>query len=136
MSFNERKMFENWIFQNLQTNKIKKVRKDLYALVDPSSGYIYANKYEIASNISESSFLSYHSALEFYGLANQVFNELTISSKTKFNDFEFEDVSYNYKSTMDDYQVIYDELTNVRVTTIERTVIDCIDRIDLAGGLE
>jgi predicted transcriptional regulator of viral defense system len=97
---------------------------------------INATKYEIACKISDSSFLCYHSALEYYGLANQVFNELVVGSITRFNQFEFEGITYFCKHTNNQFEI--NNLINekIKVTSIERTLIDCIDDIDLAGGIE
>ena len=72
---------------------IKKVHNGLYVTTD-SMKNINATKYEIACKISDSAFLCYHSALEYYGLANQVFNELVVGSVTRFNQFEFENITY------------------------------------------
>lgn len=33
-------------------------------------------------------------------------------------------------------QIIYKEIEKVRITSLERTIIDCIDNIDLAGGID
>ena len=68
--FENEKQYSNWIALKLKSNTYKKVRNNLYALVDPSINDIYSTKFEVASKISESSFICYHSALEYYGIAN------------------------------------------------------------------
>ena len=93
-------------------------------------------KFEIASKINDESFVSHHSALEYYGVANQVFNTLTVGSKRKFNDFSFDDVDYTRQAVKDYTQVIYIVTAGVRVATLERAVVDCIDNIDLGGGID
>ena len=132
--FNNKKQLNNWIFNLNKSNKIKKVRNGLYVSVD-QMGLITSTKYDIASKISKDSCLCYHSALEFYGLTNQVFNELIVGSSTKFNNFEFEGITYIYKN-MKNYNQVKEEFGYIRVTSLERTVIDCIDNINLAGGIE
>ena len=119
----------------MKNGVIKKIHNGLYVTVD-SMKNINATKYEIACKISDSSFLCYHSALEYYGLANQVFNELVVGSKTRFNQFEFEGITYFCKHTNNQFEI--NNLINekIKVTSIERTLIDCIDDIDLAGGIE
>ncbi|MBP5444921.1 MAG: hypothetical protein J6Y28_02000 [Acholeplasmatales bacterium] len=133
-NFQSRKQYENCIFNMLKVKKIVKVKKDLYALINPLTNNIYANKYEIASSISESSYVSYHSALEYYGLTNQVFTNITVSSLSRFRDFEYEGINYSLKLTNDDFMV--KKVDEIRITSLEKTIIDCIDRIDLAGGIE
>ena len=116
---------------------IKQIRRNLYGVVNPITKNIEANKMQIASAISETAYLAYHSALEYYGTAHQTFFELTIVSATRFNYFEFEGIGYKYvKNTIQDGVVSRMEDSKVRVTSLERTIIDCIDRIDLAGGCE
>lgn len=54
-----------------------------------------------------------------------------------FRNFEFEDITYKYvKTYFVDGVMVPETKTNIRVTNIERTVIDCIKNIDLAGGTE
>ncbi len=133
--FSSDMQYENWIAGQLRTKKIMKVRKGLYVLVDVS-GEPLATKFEIASKITDDAFLCYHSALEFYGAANQVFNTITVGSESRFNPFTFLGIEYVRKQTKNDYGIAYMEQAGVRVTTLERTVIDCIDDIDACGGID
>ena len=123
-NFKDKTQFDNWLRTKIKNGVIKKIHNGLYVTVD-SMKNINATKYEIACKISDSSFLCYHSALEYYGLANQVFNE-----------FEFEGITYFCKHTNNQFEI--NNLINekIKVTSIERTLIDCIDDIDLAGGIE
>ena len=89
--FDNEKQLNNWIASKLKSKSLKKVRNGLYVIVD-SAGYVYSSKFEIASKISKDSFVSYHSALEFHGVANQVFSDVIVCSSTRFNNFEFEDI--------------------------------------------
>lgn len=134
--FKDDKQYSNWISNKLRSKAYVKIRNNLYALVDPSTNDIYSTKFEIASNISETSFICFHSALEYYGLANQVFNDVTVGSLTKFNNFIFgsnEFVFKRSKSTVFVNDVISE---GVRVTSLEKTILDCIDEIDFSGGIE
>ena len=118
-------------------NLIVQIRRNLYSVTDLATKATVANKFEIGSHISNSAYISYHSALEYHGIAHQVFFTLYISSETRFNDFEFEDMQYLYcKSNISEGIETPPMNSLIRVTNIERTVIDCLDRIDRAGGLE
>lgn len=133
-NFKSEKQLNNWIFSQTKLGKIKKIRNGLYVSID-QAGVINSTKFEIASKISPNSFVAFHSALEYYGL-NQVFNNMVVGSSTKFNDFEFDGIEYNLKNVQNYEQVNYIESAKVRITTLERTIIDCIDNIELAGGIE
>ena len=134
-NFKDKTQFDNWLRTKIKNGVIKKIHNGLYVTVD-SMKNINATKYEIACKISDSAFLCYHSALEYYGLANQVFNELVVGSITRFNHFEFDGINYFCKHTNNQFEI--NNLINekIKVTSIERTLIDCIDDIDLAGGIE
>ena len=116
---------------------ISQVRRDLYVVTDLASKLSLATKFEIAGHITPSSCLAYHAALEYHGLAHQIFYELYISSKEIFNSFDYEGITYTFCQSKSDAGVV-NPMTDslVRVTDLERTVLDCIDRIDLSGGLE
>ncbi len=130
------KQYSNWIANKLKTRTYIKIRNNLYALVDPSTNDIYSTKFEIASNISDTSFICFHSALEYYGIANQVFNDVTVGSLTKFNNFTFNDCEFIYKPVKS-ITLINDVVSEgIRVTSLEKTIVDCIDEISFAGGIE
>ena len=133
--FADDKQFENHMASMVRSGKIVKIRNGLYAQID-NLGVPLTTKFEIASKINDESFVSHHSALEYYGVANQVFNTLTVGSKRKFNDFSFDDVDYTRQAVKDYTQVIYIVTAGVRVSTLERAVVDCIDNIDLGGGTD
>ena len=134
--FENEKQYSNWIAIKLKSKTYKKVRSNLYALIDPSTNDIYSTKFEIASKISDSSFVCYHSALEYYGIANQVFSNVLVGSLTKFNSFVFNDNEFICKHVKDIKFVNNIVNEGIRVSSLEKTIIDCIDNIDLAGGIE
>ena len=116
---------------------VTSIRKNLYASLDLASGEVIANRYEIGCGVSKTAYISHHSAMEFHGVANQVFFEVTISSVENIRKFDFGGVSYRPIKTSVTEGVItppYNPL--IRVTDIERTVVDCIHDMELAGGLE
>lgn len=116
---------------------IKKVRKNIYSAVNPVTGQIVATRYQIACAITDTAYISHHSAFEYYGLANQVFYEVYVSSETKFNTFEYDHVTYKYvASRMREGIIEAKNTTNVRITDLERTVIDSIRDYNKIGGFE
>ncbi len=134
-NFKNDKQFYNWINNNIKNERIKRVRNGLYVTLD-SMGSLSVNRFEIASRITETAFIAYHSALEFYGLANQVFNIVIVGSQTRFYNFEFEEIGYEYENVKNYYDIHFNKKANARVPSLERTIIDCIDNVNLAGGIE
>lgn len=138
IEYKENKSTAYSLLQRLQKdNKIKKIRNNLYSCVNPATDSIYASKYQIGSSISETSFISHTSALEYYGLNNQVSNSVYVSSLTKFNTFEFEGITYQYQPTNTDLLVNEPKYTDkIRISDLERSVIDSIKEMEKIAGVE
>ena len=114
-----------------------RIKLNLYAVTDLATGLCAANKYEIASNISDMACVAYHSAMEYHGLGHQLFNEMSVISTSTFRTFEFEGITYiRHQPKIMEGVTVPVMNTKIKVTDLERTVIDCIDRIKYAGGLE
>ena len=117
---------------------VYKIRRDLYCVKNPVGNIPATHKFEIASKISNTSFLSYHSALEYHGLGHQIFNVVMVSDNAAFRSFSFDDCDYqSYITKIGMNGVICSRANpNVKVTDLERTFVDCIDRVGRAGGAE
>ncbi len=116
---------------------LKKIRRDLYYCSNLENKNSTVDRFIVGSNINATAYISHHSAFEYHGLANQTFYEVYVSSDKVFRNFEFEDIAYKYRKAHFDNGVMVPETNSkIRVTNVERTVIDCIKSIDLAGGTE
>ncbi|MBN2794727.1 MAG: transcriptional regulator [Clostridia bacterium] len=121
----------------MKKNLVKKIRKNIYSVVNPATGQIVATRYQIACAINETAYISHHSAFEYYGLANQVFYEVYVSSESKFNHFEYDYVTYKYiASKMSEGVFEAKNTTGLRITDMERTVVDSVKDFNKIGGLE
>ena len=130
--------FYAFVIRAMKRGEIRQIKKGFYALVNPSTGHIFANKFQIASRLFDDAFFSYHEALEYYGLANQSFvSNFTYLTHVYVDDVVFEDVRYRSKKSGYDAEIL-DRMREegVRVVSLERAIIDCIDSPSLAGGLE
>lgn len=123
------------ILYNLKKkNLIASVKRNLYIVISRETGLATANPYEIASKITDSSYISHHSAFEYYGMANQVFTEINVSSSIRFNTFEFDDKTYKYIASKCDFGTV--TAGKIKVTDTERTMLDSIKDFAKIGGLE
>jgi predicted transcriptional regulator of viral defense system len=121
----------------MKKDLVRKIRNNIYSCVNPATGQIIASRYKIASAVTDTAYISHHSAFEFYGLANQVYYIVYISSESKFRDFEFENITYKYVQSKSKKGVVEPKNTSgVRVTNLERTVIDNIKDFKKIGGFE
>ena len=118
-------------------NRIKKLKGGLYATINPLTKDLFINKYEIATALYSDTAVAYHSALEFHGIANQVYFDVHVISSKRYSSVDIEGLEYMFfKTDYIDGILECEQNTTIRVTELERTVVDCIDRIDIAGGLE
>lgn len=127
---------------------ILRVRRGLYCVVpsgaDPATCPVDA--YLLAAKMTGDAVLAYHTALEFHGKAYSVFEEwqyLTASAArpVTFRSYRFRPVRFPKKLAAKDKQLFgVKEMDRagitVRVTTLERTLVDLLDRPDLGGGWE
>lgn len=118
----------------LKNGYIKRVKKNLYVTMSFETGGVIPSKFEIASNITQSSFVSHHSAFEFYGFTQQVYNEVVTSSTERFYDFTFENNVYVYKHVLNDTFV--ETINGVRVSTLPKTIVDCIADVKSYDDME
>jgi predicted transcriptional regulator of viral defense system len=119
----------------LQKGYIERIRRDLYAVISMETGQPIPTRYKIATRLAEDACVSHHSAFEFYGFANQVFYEIYVTTNSRFRNFEYDGVAYRRLSPRSGHSDIK-QINGVRVTSVERTVIDSISDMEKIGGLE
>ena len=133
-----RNSFNSFLSRSLKAGNIKQIKRGLYALIDPTTGTIYASKFQIASRLFDDAYFSYHEALEYYGLATQSFvSRFTYLTHVYVEDVDFEENIYSSKKSVCDLEII-DRMREdgTRVVSLERAIVDSIDSPSYAGGLE
>ena len=121
----------------LKGNMALKIRNGLYTCVSGENGGPVANRFQVASAITPSSYVSHHTAFEYYGTVDQVFYEVYVGSETRFHDFEFDGYTYHYvKEQMRDGIVSPEFSGGIKVTDKERTIADSIKDLNRIAGLE
>lgn len=106
----------------LQKGHIERVRRGLYAVISMETGQPIPNRFQIASRVSDDAYVSYHSAFEFYGYANQVFYDVYFATEKKVRSFDYDGM--HYQSVVWRANTGVEEMnTGVRVTTLERAAL-------------
>ena len=114
---------------------VAKIRRGLYSAVNLYDHEPVANRFEIASSVSETAVVSHHSAFEYYGYTNQVAYTVTVTSDTRFNEFSFG--GYRYVRRAPSLSSGVNKMGNhISVTDVERTVLDGIDGFESDMGFE
>lgn len=109
----------------IKREQVRRVRKNLYSIIDPITNDDSMSRFVIASHINEDSFISLHSAFEFYGFYNQSYYDIQVMSSKRFVDFDYADYNYCYFSSNSLSQI--DLIQGAKVTSIERTIVDSIN---------
>lgn len=139
---------ESLIAYAVKTGRLLRVRRGLFARVPPGGDpeTYPVDPFLVASRATVDAVLAYHTALEFFGRAYSTFERYDFVTTKKVRPFRFR--SYEFRPVPVPKSLVArraadfgvkeaprDGLT-VRVTSLERTMVDVLDRPDLAGGWE
>lgn len=116
---------------------VVKIRNNMYTCISGGTSAPVANRFQIASNITPTSYVSHHTALEYYGITDQIYYDVYVSSKTSFRDFTFDGYTYRYIASKTMEGVEKPAFSGgIAITNLERTVIDCVKDMDKIAGVE
>jgi predicted transcriptional regulator of viral defense system len=100
----------------------------------------------VAAKLAEDAVLAYHTALEFHGKAYSVHERLNYLTASASRPFQFRSQTFRGvafpRALVAQEQCLFDVKTldragvGVRVTSLERSLVDVLDRPDLGGGWE
>lgn len=115
---------------------VRRIRNTIYSAVNPENDQVMATRYQIACAITDTAYISHHSAFEYYGLTDKVLYQVYVSSETKYNHFDYNSVTYKYVASRIQEGIVDESTTGIRVTDLERSVIDCIHDYSKTGGFK
>ncbi len=129
-----------------RTKRVLRLRRGLYvrASRDESAGSVSVDPLVLASRLADDAVLAYHTALEAHGCAQSLFHRFTVATWSRVRTLRFQALTFvpvrpraGVGRGDDAFTMRMDRAgSEVRVTTVERTVVDVLDRPDLAGGVE
>ncbi|HUT03446.1 MAG TPA: type IV toxin-antitoxin system AbiEi family antitoxin domain-containing protein [bacterium] len=139
---------ESLLAHHTRTGRILRVRRGLYVVVpngtDPENCPV--DPYLVAAKMTNDSVLGYHTALEFHGRAYSLFEQsLYLTSQASrpltFRSHTFRRVLFPTALRAKGQQnfgvkVAERRGVDVHVTSLERTLVDVLDRPDLSGSWE
>lgn len=134
---------KKYIEKLLTQKKVIRVRKGLYAALDPlqKPETFSPDRFLVASKVKSEYYLGYHTALEFYGCAYSYYNEvyICINKRDRFDSFEYRDLRFVPVFTNDLRTGVSKRKylgQQIFVSIPERTFVDCIANPRYAGGWE
>lgn len=113
---------------------IEKVKRDFYVVISLETKQPVLSRYQIGSSLFSDACITHHSAFEVFGYASQVFYDCFVATDKRFSDFEYDGVTYCRIERKQDAEVM--QLGNMRVTSLEQTVVDSIRDFEKIAGLE
>ena len=121
----------------IKRGMVVKIRKNLYTCVSGESGEPIADRFQVGSALSETACISHHTAAEYYGITDQVYYDVYVTSDTRFNSFDFEGYTYVCIKPKINVGICEPEYSGgIKITDLERTIIDSINDMDRISGLE
>ncbi|MCL5318354.1 MAG: hypothetical protein M1503_08895 [Thaumarchaeota archaeon] len=134
------------IYRLAKEGYIRSVKRGLYQIISvqylgreqqPPQSF---DKFLLGRKLTEPYYFSHHSALEIHGVSNAaIFNTVYISSPRQFRPLIYGGVECLWvkenTNLLGVEKVIWSDRL-VHVSDRERTVLDCLQRTDLAGGFE
>jgi predicted transcriptional regulator of viral defense system len=134
---------------HLKKQNIIRIRRGFFAsipLASRGNTFFSIDPYLIAGRISHDAVLSHHTAFDFYGISHSIFHQFTFMSEQKIRPFIFQETKFiclpfpkmllkDKKNNMDIVTADRQGLS-IKVTSIERTLVDALDRPEYAGGWE
>jgi predicted transcriptional regulator of viral defense system len=127
----------NAVKRLVEKGMVYKIRRNMYTCKSGETGEPVADRFQIASNITKTSYISHHSAMEYYGVTDQVFYEVYVSSETEFKNFDFDGYTYRFVKPKISSGIVSPQYSGgIHVTDKERTILDCIKDMDHISGYE
>ena len=138
----------NLLAKHIAAGRIIRVRRGLYATVptgvDPARAEV--DPYLVATKLTDDAVVAYHAALQFHGKAYSVWRRLHYLTLKRSRTFFFrgqEFVPVLVPAALSSRVDLGGGVSDVRhaggrfrVTSLERTLVDCLDRPDRSGGWE
>ncbi len=132
----------------INKGRLVRVRRGIYSVVPfgQTPETVRPDPFLLASRMTPDSVLAYHTAMEFHGRAYSAFQEFTYFTCTTTRSAEFRGSTFRgavfAKPLLQKSQECFGVETaersglEVRVTSLERTLVDVLDRPAISGGWE
>ena len=132
----------------LKTGRLLRLRRGVFAVIPPGETHdnVVIDPYLLSAKTAKDSILAYHSALDLYGLSYSAFEQFTFLTHQKIKPFEFREQWFQpvsiptvlEKKGVETFatQTIDRLGMDIKITSVERTYVDILDRVELCGGWE
>lgn len=131
---------------HLATGRLLRVKRGLYTVVPPghTAETFRPDAYLVASRFADDAVVGYHTALELHGLAQSVLRRLTFCTARDVRPVTFQGLTFAgvrppgsvgaADGAATHVMTVNRQGLDVRLTDLERTVVDVLDRLETSGG--
>lgn len=132
----------------LRRGRIRRIKRGLYMTVPPGQtpDSVKPDLFLVAAKMTPDAVLAYHTALEFHGRSYSIFTEFYSLTNHSMRKFKFDGMSFRgvpfsrelveKKVELFDVKHVNRSGVDVSVTSMERTLVDVLDRPVFGGGWE
>lgn len=135
---------------HLKKRRIMRIRHGFFATIPTSFRNVMENfpidPYLVAGRVTANAVIAYHSAFDFHGVSYSLYHQYLYLSDQVIRPFEFNQTDFIClpfprslsKQQATQFEVILTERQglNLKVTSLERTLVDVIHRPNYGGGWE
>ena len=126
----------------VQRKWLKRLEKGKYMLLPLASGleghYTY-HEFVIAASLLSPYYISYWTALNYYGFTEQVSRTIFVATTARKQEVSFSGLTYKFVTLVPrkffGFTQEWIEDQGVNVATPEKTIVDCLDHPEYAGGI-
>lgn len=126
------KQTKNLITKLVKNGWLIRIKRGLYTISDLSSrGFLSLSPYNVANLLVTDSYVSFESALQHYGMFDQLTNKTFSISLKKYKTVTLNSTEYSFIKTKPEYYFGWHEIIidnqNIRIATAEKALIDIIN---------
>lgn len=122
----------NSLFSLKNKHILESIQKGKYLLKDKIPG----NEFMIANSLTSPSYISFWSALSYYGWTEQQIISIQLVSINQFKEFQFGTHKVEVITFASSRFYGYKYISNFSIATKEKAVIDSLSKFELVGGLQ
>ncbi len=135
---------------HLRKKNIVRIRRGLFGSIplsfrETAESYV-TDPYLVAGRINDDAVVAYHSAFDFHGVSYTLSQQMIFLSQQKIQPFVYQQIEFTrlpfpkalveQKKTNTEVISVDRQGLAIKVTTLERTLVDALDRPEYAGGFE
>ncbi len=128
---NNKRQAKKLITKLVQNGWLIRIKRGLYTISDFSGrGFLSLSPYLIANLLAQDSYVSFESALSFYGMSDQLMNKVVSVSKNRHKIVQLSSIEYDFINTKEQFFFGWEKVKidskMVQIASAEKALIDIV----------